>query len=69
MAMVFIIFFFLHCDFRMSSWDYFIANEYVSGILVNTLYTRRYAHTHIVEHATSTTNIGMAEHKVSETQG
>ncbi|KAJ6032242.1 hypothetical protein N7540_002974 [Penicillium herquei] len=25
MAMVFVIFFFLHCDFRMSSWDYFIA--------------------------------------------
>lgn len=24
-AMVFVIFFFLHCDFRMSSWDYFIA--------------------------------------------
>ncbi|KAJ5247797.1 hypothetical protein N7468_002780 [Penicillium chermesinum] len=25
MAIVFVIFFFLHCDFRMSSWDYFIA--------------------------------------------
>lgn len=25
MAMVFVIFFFIHCDFRMSSWDYFIA--------------------------------------------
>lgn len=25
MAMVFVIFFFFHCDFRMSSWDYFIA--------------------------------------------
>lgn len=25
MALVFIIFFFFHCDFRMSSWDYFIA--------------------------------------------
>ncbi|KAI9044276.1 uncharacterized protein KD926_001506 [Aspergillus affinis] len=24
-ALVFIIFFFLHCDFRLSSWDYFIA--------------------------------------------
>lgn len=24
-AMVFVIFFFFHCDFRMSSWDYFIA--------------------------------------------
>lgn len=25
MALVFVIFFFFHCDFRMSSWDYFIA--------------------------------------------
>jgi ferric-chelate reductase len=24
-AMVFVVFFFIHCDFRMSSWDYFIA--------------------------------------------
>lgn len=29
MAMVFIIFFFLHCDFRMSSWDYFIATAVI----------------------------------------
>ena len=27
--MVFIIFFFLHCDFRMSSWDYFIATAVI----------------------------------------
>lgn len=25
MALIFVIFFFFHCDFRMSSWDYFIA--------------------------------------------
>lgn len=25
MALVFVIFFFFHCDFRLSSWDYFIA--------------------------------------------
>jgi NAD(P)H-flavin reductase len=29
MALVFVIFFFLHCDFRMSSWDYFIATAVI----------------------------------------
>ncbi|KAJ5698113.1 hypothetical protein N7462_000118 [Penicillium macrosclerotiorum] len=29
MAMVFVIFFFFHCDFRMSSWDYFIATAVI----------------------------------------
>ncbi|CAG8003294.1 unnamed protein product [Penicillium salamii] len=29
MALAFIIFFFLHCDFRMSSWDYFIATAVI----------------------------------------
>lgn len=29
MALVFVIFFFFHCDFRMSSWDYFIATAVI----------------------------------------
>ncbi|CAI7666076.1 unnamed protein product [Penicillium pancosmium] len=32
MAMVFMIFFFLHCDFRMSSWDYFIATAVIYAL-------------------------------------
>ncbi|PLB36842.1 ferric reductase family protein [Aspergillus candidus] len=31
-AMVFMIFFFFHCDFRMSSWDYFIATAVLYAV-------------------------------------
>ncbi|KAJ5440976.1 hypothetical protein N7491_003382 [Penicillium cf. griseofulvum] len=32
MALVFVIFFFFHCDFRMSSWDYFIATAVIYSL-------------------------------------
>ncbi|KAJ5708207.1 Riboflavin synthase-like beta-barrel [Penicillium malachiteum] len=48
-AVVFVVFFFLHCDFRLSSWDYFIATgsiylaclaaSFVRTYLINGLHT------------------------------
>jgi len=38
-ALVFVLFFFLHCDFRLSSWDYFIA----TGVI----YTLCWLHSHM----------------------
>ncbi|OJJ76840.1 hypothetical protein ASPBRDRAFT_190187 [Aspergillus brasiliensis CBS 101740] len=40
-ALVFVVFFFLHCDFRLSSWDYFIAAGaiYILSLLVSNIRT------------------------------
>ncbi|PYH98954.1 hypothetical protein BO71DRAFT_343758, partial [Aspergillus ellipticus CBS 707.79] len=40
-AIIFLIFFFIHCDFRLSSWDYFLATAtlYPTSLLLSTLRT------------------------------
>ncbi|KAJ5143045.1 uncharacterized protein N7515_001832 [Penicillium bovifimosum] len=42
MAVVFVIFFFLHCDFRLSSWDYFIAAGVIYFVSLIVAHTRTY---------------------------
>ncbi|KAJ5580845.1 hypothetical protein N7450_007146 [Penicillium hetheringtonii] len=40
-ALIFVVFFFLHCDFRLSSWDYFIASGALYLLLI-TAHIRTY---------------------------
>ncbi|KAJ5788049.1 hypothetical protein N7457_003039 [Penicillium paradoxum] len=42
MAIVFIVFFFLHCDFRLSSWDYFVASGVIYFLSLIAGHTRTY---------------------------
>ncbi|KAJ9492824.1 hypothetical protein VN97_g465 [Penicillium thymicola] len=42
MAVVFVVFFFLHCDFRLSSWDYFIASGVIYFLSLITSHIRTY---------------------------
>ncbi|KAJ5543085.1 hypothetical protein N7535_005514 [Penicillium sp. DV-2018c] len=42
MAVVFVVFFFLHCDFRLSSWDYFIAAGIIYFLSLIVGHTRTY---------------------------
>ncbi|KAJ5170609.1 uncharacterized protein N7500_003392 [Penicillium coprophilum] len=41
-AVVFVIFFFLHCDFRLSSWDYFIASGVIYFLSLIASHIRTY---------------------------
>ncbi|KAJ5373744.1 hypothetical protein N7517_005750 [Penicillium concentricum] len=41
-AVVFIVFFFLHCDFRLSSWDYFIVSGVIYFLSLIASHTRTY---------------------------
>ncbi|KAJ5604927.1 hypothetical protein N7510_010081 [Penicillium lagena] len=41
-AVVFVVFFFLHCDFRLSSWDYFVATGTIYLLCLFTAQTRTY---------------------------
>ncbi|OKO99258.1 Ferric/cupric reductase transmembrane component 7 [Penicillium subrubescens] len=41
-AVVFIVFFFLHCDFRLSSWDYFIASGIIYFLCLSFSQVRTY---------------------------
>ncbi|KAJ5778262.1 Riboflavin synthase-like beta-barrel [Penicillium odoratum] len=41
-AVVFVVFFFLHCDFRLSSWDYFIASGAIYLVSLVTSQVRTY---------------------------
>ncbi|KAJ5503145.1 hypothetical protein N7463_006019 [Penicillium fimorum] len=41
-AVVFVVFFFLHCDFRLSSWDYFIASGVIYFLSLIASHTRTY---------------------------
>ncbi|KAJ5810373.1 Riboflavin synthase-like beta-barrel [Penicillium pulvis] len=41
-AVVFVVFFFLHCDFRLSSWDYFIAAGAIYLLCLFTSHARTY---------------------------
>ncbi|KXG53885.1 Riboflavin synthase-like beta-barrel [Penicillium griseofulvum] len=42
MAVVFVVFFFLHCDFRLSSWDYFIASGVIYFLSLIASHIRTY---------------------------
>ncbi|KAJ5675691.1 Riboflavin synthase-like beta-barrel [Penicillium macrosclerotiorum] len=41
-AILFVVFFFLHCDFRLSSWDYFIASGVIYALCLLTAQVRTY---------------------------
>lgn len=41
-AVVFVVFFFLHCDFRLSSWDYFIASGVIYFLSIIASHIRTY---------------------------
>ncbi|PWY77914.1 ferric-chelate reductase [Aspergillus eucalypticola CBS 122712] len=53
-ALVFIVFFFLHCDFRLSSWDYFISAGaiYILSLWISNIrtYFMHGRHTATIEH-------------------
>ncbi|KAJ5579997.1 Riboflavin synthase-like beta-barrel [Penicillium hispanicum] len=41
-AVLFVVFFFIHCDFRLSSWDYFIATGVIYFLCLFTAHSRTY---------------------------
>ncbi|KAI5782687.1 ferric reductase [Geopyxis carbonaria] len=52
MTILFVVFFFLHCNFRLSSWDYFIATAVVYGLSLFASWGKTYlqpSHTAVLE--------------------